>query len=375
MRTGDNEEVGEEAILDHHGLFRAQLEGVLSWGRQGEHTELEVQGDAMWDEEVQAVPIIDVDRVIAEREKDGIYGERSLDREEGPALALVAALLEWSEDEWHCRPPTKVYSRGSGLKESVEKSLKVGVARTRVPSSGRLGEDETGWGGDLSEVRADSIDVFERGKASTPGPLFSSFLQQGLAGTSQSSRELGAAQHTRGEDKAELGAASWIYKGSERSTGFIDSEVVRVPWGGKSSAPAGVSRYQQSTGRMTWWESRSTAATRRPSMAIQHTPAEPYIYAEEQPGPSGMATQDFSGHTGLDSDEYSLEEGEVWEKDGAQKREVEWWQKEKSQKVRGGGWMILLFIFYRGHAPVVKAFGEVLQKGKSWQGRRVMSGH
>ncbi|KAJ1132200.1 hypothetical protein NDU88_010527 [Pleurodeles waltl] len=160
IRIGDNKEVGDGASLDHHSLFIAQLKGVSSWGRQGEHTDLEDQGDAMWDamwdEEMQAVPTIEVDGVIVEREKYEIYGEHSLDREEeGLALALVAALLEWGvdEDEWHCRPPTKVYSRGSGLKESVGKSAKVGVARTRVQSSDMLGEDEPGWGGDLSEVQ------------------------------------------------------------------------------------------------------------------------------------------------------------------------------------------------------------------------------
>ncbi|KAJ1108894.1 hypothetical protein NDU88_006264 [Pleurodeles waltl] len=37
---------------------------------------------------------IDMSRGIVESEKGEVYGKHSLEREEGPALALVAALLE-----------------------------------------------------------------------------------------------------------------------------------------------------------------------------------------------------------------------------------------------------------------------------------------
>ncbi|KAJ1151489.1 hypothetical protein NDU88_004269 [Pleurodeles waltl] len=129
----------------------------------------------MWEEDFQAGQSIDMSRGIVESEKGEFYSEHSLEREEGPALALVAALLEWSEDEdeWHCRPPKKVYTRGSGIKEAVGKAKKGGVARQRVPKSSRMYEDETVWGGELSEVKGDCIDVFETeitSRVFTPAP-------------------------------------------------------------------------------------------------------------------------------------------------------------------------------------------------------------
>ncbi|KAJ1199442.1 hypothetical protein NDU88_003276 [Pleurodeles waltl] len=206
---------------------------------------MEPYGTAMRDEEMQAVQNLDVNRNMAERKKGDIYVAHSLGREEGPALVLEAAFMECSEDEdeQHCRPPKKVYPRGSGVKEAVGKSTKAGGAMPRVSNSGRLYEDES------------------KGRV--------------LAGTSQSSRELQAAQDTRGEEKAEPRVASWTDEGPDWSIGFSDNEVVKVPWDG-------------------------------------------------------------SGHSALDYDEESLEEGEVQEEYEANKKEAERWQKEKSQKVRVG---------------------------------------
>ncbi|KAJ1116105.1 hypothetical protein NDU88_004324 [Pleurodeles waltl] len=116
--------------------------GRLSCVRQGELRGTEQHVALMWYEDFQAGQSIDMSRGIVESKKDKVYGEHGLEREEGPALALVAALLEWSEDEWHCRPPKNVYTRGSGIKKAVGKAKKAGVARHGVPKSSRMYEDE-----------------------------------------------------------------------------------------------------------------------------------------------------------------------------------------------------------------------------------------
>ncbi|KAJ1099394.1 hypothetical protein NDU88_004495 [Pleurodeles waltl] len=154
-----------------------------------------------------------------------------------------------------------------------------------------------------------------RGYADTSG-------EQVMADTIQSSRGLQTAQDPRGEEKAEPRAAGWIYEGSEGSAGFHGCDVGGVQWDGRSGARAGISRHQQTTGMVARWESGFPAAPRRPSVATQHTQSETYTYLEEQPGPSGVAPQVFSGRTVLDFDRESLEEGEVQEVYGAQKREV-----------------------------------------------------
>ncbi|KAJ1123300.1 hypothetical protein NDU88_001771 [Pleurodeles waltl] len=118
MRTGENKEEGDGDSLAQFDLFTPQLEGVSSCVRQGEVKEMEPQGAVMWDEEVQTVRTIDVGRDIVQREKGEVYGQHSFEREEGPESALVAALLEWSEDEdeWHCRPPRKYILEVVGLR-------------------------------------------------------------------------------------------------------------------------------------------------------------------------------------------------------------------------------------------------------------------
>ncbi|KAJ1159727.1 hypothetical protein NDU88_000232 [Pleurodeles waltl] len=246
--------------------------------------------------------------------------------------ALVAAPLDWSEDvvdegAWRCRPTTKVYLRRSGLGQGAGvdqgKALKTygDVREWRIDLGERI------WG-EVTEVRGDGLEVYEKFETSTLGPFSFPFSQQLVTGTTRGSREFRAAQDPRGEEEAEPRASGRTNKRSERTAEFKCGDVRMVQWDGRSGELAGVAGHQQITGMAAKWEGEFTASPRHPMVATQHLHAEPSSDREAQPGPSGVASLDLIGHTVLDYDEESLEEREVQEKHRSRRREVEWWQKE-----------------------------------------------
>ncbi|KAJ1113294.1 hypothetical protein NDU88_001547 [Pleurodeles waltl] len=99
MSKGEDEEECSGDTLGQVVVVGTQVEGVRLFERHGELREMEQQGGLMWGDEMQGDQTNELDRDMGGIERREEFGDHSLKIRKGPTSALVAAVLEWSDND------------------------------------------------------------------------------------------------------------------------------------------------------------------------------------------------------------------------------------------------------------------------------------
>ncbi|KAJ1213769.1 hypothetical protein NDU88_001400 [Pleurodeles waltl] len=227
---------------------------------------------------------------------------------QGPASALVAALLEWSDDEGEL----------GGMEESIQDAVESQLVSVKPPAKvyGRQANGKRALAGSTGKSHRD------RGKH-----------DQAWGVGRQHQHKMTMIQQPQGEEMAGPWAASQTTTGSgaHACTGRI-KESSSVSRDGRGSATASVPAQDRQQPNMDeWWKGLS--------MAFQWQPAEDHsVYAEVLPrfmmqaGTSGLYGSEEVQQTMLDYGEESMEEGELREENEEQEMEGNWWQGREGSR-------------------------------------------